>query len=201
MRGGSALHEGRLDTEGGQVELRTRRRSGMGADGPGARGGGRMTGGARRAPASARYLDVKKLPQRNGAAVTEPTSTPESTSAKSSAPIIYTHPDEAPLLATYSFLPVIQAYAAKAGVGVETRDISLAGRIIASFPERLTDEQRIDDALAELGELARRPEANIIKLPNISASVPQLKAAVAELQSQGYAVPDYPGDPQTDEER
>src|SRR6476659_9978306 len=107
-------------------------------------------------------------------------------SPKPMAKIIYTHTAEAPLLATYSFLPVIQAYAAKAGVDVETRDISLAGRILASFPERLTEEQRIDDALAELGELAKRPEANIIKLPNISASVPQLKAAIAELQAHGY---------------
>ncbi|NUT42083.1 MAG: NADP-dependent isocitrate dehydrogenase [Thermoactinospora sp.] len=115
--------------------------------------------------------------------------------------IIYTHTDEAPALATYSFLPVIQAYAATAGVRVDSRDISLAGRIIASFPERLTEAQRIGDALAELGELANTPEANIIKLPNISASIPQLKAAVAELQSQGYALPDYPEDPQTDEER
>ena len=115
--------------------------------------------------------------------------------------IIYTHTDEAPLLATYSFLPIIQAYAASAGVSVESRDISLAGRIIASFPERLKPEQRIDDALAELGELAKRPEANIIKLPNISASIPQLKAAVAELQSQGYDLPDYPDDPKTDEEK
>ncbi|MGK4584813.1 NADP-dependent isocitrate dehydrogenase [Kitasatospora sp. HPMI-4] len=115
--------------------------------------------------------------------------------------IIYTHTDEAPALATYSFLPVVQAYAATAGVRVETRDISLAGRIIASFPERLEEGQRIGDALAELGELAKTPEANIIKLPNISASIPQLKAAVAELQAQGYALPDYPDDPQTDEER
>ncbi|MEW9520417.1 NADP-dependent isocitrate dehydrogenase [Streptomyces tubercidicus] len=115
--------------------------------------------------------------------------------------IIYTHTDEAPALATYSFLPVIQAYASTAGVSVETRDISLAGRIIASFPERLEEGQRIDDALAELGELAKTPEANIIKLPNISASIPQLKAAVAELQEQGYALPDYPDDPKTDEER
>jgi len=115
--------------------------------------------------------------------------------------IIYTHTDEAPLLATYSFLPVIEAYASTAGVAVETRDISLAGRIIASFPERLTAEQRIDDALAELGALAKTPEANIIKLPNISASIPQLKAAVAELQEQGYDLPAYPDDPKTDEER
>ncbi|GHF57005.1 NADP-dependent isocitrate dehydrogenase [Streptomyces thermodiastaticus] len=115
--------------------------------------------------------------------------------------IIYTHTDEAPALATYSFLPVVQAYAAKAGVAVETRDISLAGRIIAVFPEYLNDDQRIPDALAELGELAKRPEANIIKLPNISASIPQLKAAIAELQSKGYALPDYPDDPKTDEER
>src|SRR5690348_1019225 len=100
--------------------------------------------------------------------------------------IIYTHTDEAPALATYSFLPVVQAYAATAGVSVETRDISLAGRIIASFPERLEEGQRIHDALAELGELAKTPGANIIKLPNISASIPQLKAAIAELQAQGY---------------
>ncbi|MEU5901764.1 MULTISPECIES: NADP-dependent isocitrate dehydrogenase [Streptomyces] len=115
--------------------------------------------------------------------------------------IIYTHTDEAPALATHSFLPVVQAYASTAGVGVETRDISLAGRIIASFPERLEESQRISDALAELGELARTPGANIIKLPNISASIPQLKAAIAELQGQGYALPDYPDDPKTDEER
>jgi isocitrate dehydrogenase len=115
--------------------------------------------------------------------------------------IIYTHTDEAPLLATYSFLPVIQAYASTAGVAVETRDISLAGRIIAGFPERLTEEQRLDDALAELGDLAKQPEANIIKLPNISASIPQLKAVIAELQEQGYDLPDYPDDPKTDEER
>ena len=117
------------------------------------------------------------------------------------ATIIYTHTDEAPLLATYSFLPIIEAYAAKAGVGVETRDISLAGRIIAQFPERLTDEQRQDDALAELGQLALRPEANIIKLPNVSASLPQLKAAVKELQEQGYDLPDYPENPQTDQDK
>ncbi|WP_255950698.1 NADP-dependent isocitrate dehydrogenase [Streptomyces odontomachi] len=115
--------------------------------------------------------------------------------------IIYTQTDEAPALATYSFLPVVQAYARAAGVGVESRDISLAGRIIAAFPEYLDPGLRIGDALAELGELAQRPEANIIKLPNISASVPQLKAAVAELQAQGYALPDYPDDPKTDEER
>jgi isocitrate dehydrogenase len=117
------------------------------------------------------------------------------------AKIIYTHTDEAPLLATYSFLPIVSAYAATAGVDVETRDISLAGRIIAQFPERLTDEQRLDDALAELGQLATEPEANIIKLPNISASIPQLKAAVKELQEQGYDLPAYPESPQTDEER
>lgn len=115
--------------------------------------------------------------------------------------IIYTHTDEAPALATYSFLPVVQAYASTAGVSVETRDISLAGRIIASFPERLEEGQRIDDALAELGALAKTPEANIIKLPNVSASIPQLKAAIAELQQQGYALPDYPDEPKTDEDR
>ncbi|MFI6051920.1 NADP-dependent isocitrate dehydrogenase [Streptomyces violascens] len=115
--------------------------------------------------------------------------------------IIYTHTDEAPALATHSFLPVIQAYASTAGVTVETRDISLAGRIIASFPEFLEESQRIDDALAELGELAKTPGANIIKLPNVSASIPQLKAAVAELQGQGYALPDYPDDPQSDQDK
>lgn len=117
------------------------------------------------------------------------------------AKIIYTHTDEAPLLATYSFLPIIAAYAKTAGVDVETRDISLAGRVIAQFPDRLTEEQRLHDALAELGELATKPEANIIKLPNISASIPQLKATIAELQSQGYDLPAYPENPQTDEER
>ncbi|WP_042383423.1 NADP-dependent isocitrate dehydrogenase [Streptacidiphilus melanogenes] len=115
--------------------------------------------------------------------------------------IIYTHTDEAPALATYSLLPVIQAYASTAGVTVETRDISLAGRIIAVFPERLTEAQRIPDALTELGELAKTPAANIIKLPNVSASIPQLKAAIAELQAQGYALPDYPDEPKTDEEQ
>ncbi|CCQ47095.1 isocitrate dehydrogenase, NADP-dependent [Pseudarthrobacter siccitolerans] len=114
--------------------------------------------------------------------------------------IIYTHTDEAPMLATYSFLPIIEAFASTAGVEVETRDISLAGRIIAVFGDYLTPEQQIGDALAELGELAKAPEANIIKLPNISASIPQLKAAIAELQAQGYALPDYPDNPSSDEE-
>ena len=109
--------------------------------------------------------------------------------------IIYTHTDEAPALATYSLLPIIQAFAAAADVDVELRDISLAGRMLAQFPELLTPEQRVPDALAELGALAKTPEANIIKLPNISASLPQLKAAIAELQTQGYAIPDYPSDP------
>ncbi|HUY30340.1 MAG TPA: NADP-dependent isocitrate dehydrogenase [Acidimicrobiales bacterium] len=115
--------------------------------------------------------------------------------------IIYTLTDEAPALATYSLLPVVRAYAATAGVRVETRDISLAGRIIAGFADRLDEGQRVPDDLAELGELANSPEANIIKLPNISASVPQLKAAIAELKLQGYALPDYPDDPGSDEER
>ncbi|MFJ3230721.1 NADP-dependent isocitrate dehydrogenase [Streptomyces sp. NPDC086787] len=115
--------------------------------------------------------------------------------------IIYTYTDEAPALATHSFLPVIQAYAGQAGVAVDTRDISLAGRIIAVFPEYLNEDQRIPDALSELGELAKTAEANIIKLPNISASIPQLRAAVAELQGKGYALPDYPDDPKSDEER
>lgn len=117
------------------------------------------------------------------------------------AKIIYTETDEAPRLATYSLLPIIQAFTQAVGVSVETRDISLAGRIIANFPEYLKEEQRIGDALAELGELAQQPEANIIKLPNISASIPQLTAAIKELQSQGYALPDYPFEPKTDEEK
>ena len=115
--------------------------------------------------------------------------------------IIYTETDEAPRLATYSLLPIIQAFTKAAGVSVETRDISLAGRVIAVFPEYLTEEQRIPDALAELGELAKTPEANIIKLPNISASIPQLVATIKELQAQGYELPDYPFEPQNDEER
>lgn len=119
----------------------------------------------------------------------------------SESTIIYTHTDEAPALATYSLLPIISAFAHTAGVRVETRDISLAGRIIAAFPEFLTESQRIADDLAELGHEVDSPEANIIKLPNISASVPQIKAAIAELQSQGYALPDYPDSPSTDAER
>ena len=117
------------------------------------------------------------------------------------AKIIYTRTDEAPLLATYSLKPVVEAFAATAGIDVETRDISLAGRILSQFSDYLSEEQRVDDALAELGKLAQTPEANIIKLPNISASVPQMKAAIAELQSQGYALPDYPDSPSTDEEK
>ena len=117
------------------------------------------------------------------------------------AKIVYTHTDEAPLLATYSFLPIIQAYAGVCGVDVETRDISLAGRILALFPDHLTEAQRVPDALAELGQWALDPSANIIKLPNISASMPQLKAAIKELQGKGYALPDYPDDPATDADR
>ncbi|MCB1858706.1 MAG: NADP-dependent isocitrate dehydrogenase [Gammaproteobacteria bacterium] len=115
--------------------------------------------------------------------------------------IIYTQVDEAPALATYSFLPIIRTFAGPAGVHVETKDISLAGRIIANFPDKLTADQRQPDDLAELGRLAMTPEANIIKLPNISASIPQLKAAIKELQAQGYDLPDYPEDPQDDQER
>jgi len=115
--------------------------------------------------------------------------------------IIYTHTDEAPALATYSFYPIIKTFAGACDVDVETRDISLAGRIVSSFPERLTPAQQIPDALAELGQLATRPEANIIKLPNISASLPQLKAAIVELQAQGYAVPDYPDEPANEEQK
>ena len=119
----------------------------------------------------------------------------------STAKIIYTHTDEAPALATYSLLPIVQAFTRAAGVVVETRDISLAGRILASFPERLTPERRQSDDLAELGALAKTPDANIIKLPNISASVPQMKDAIKELQHQGYPVPDYPENPQNDAEK
>ncbi|MBY6060425.1 NADP-dependent isocitrate dehydrogenase [Microbacterium esteraromaticum] len=115
--------------------------------------------------------------------------------------IIYTYTDEAPALATASFLPIIKAYTSQAGIGVETRDISLAGRILAAFPQKLTPEQQIGDALAELGGLATLPEANIIKLPNISASIPQLKAAIAELQQQGFDVPDYPDEPKNLDDR
>jgi hypothetical protein len=115
--------------------------------------------------------------------------------------IVYTHTDEAPALATVSFLPIVQAFASVANVSIETRDISLAGRILSAFPERLTPEQRVPDALKELGDLAKTPGANIIKLPNISASIPQLKGAIAELQSQGFDVPDFPDDATTDDER
>ncbi|QEY13755.1 NADP-dependent isocitrate dehydrogenase [Cellvibrio sp. KY-YJ-3] len=115
--------------------------------------------------------------------------------------IIYTQTDEAPALATYSLLPIVQSFTKTAGIAIETRDISLSGRIIAAFPERLTEAQRIGDHLAELGTLATTPEANIIKLPNISASIPQLKAAIKELQSQGYNLPDYPEVPSNDDEK
>jgi len=115
--------------------------------------------------------------------------------------IIYTKTDEAPMLATFSFLPIVDGFTNAAQIDLETRDISLAGRIISQFPDFLSEEQRIDDDLAYLGELVKKSEANVIKLPNISASVPQLKAAIAELQSKGYALPDYPEDPSTDEEK
>src|SRR3954469_13722262 len=119
-----------------------------------------------------------------------------------SAPtIIYTKTDEAPALATYSLLPIVQAFTKHAGIAVETRDISLAGRIIANFPDALRPGQRIGEALSGLGALTLKPEANIIKLPNISASVPQLKEAIAELQAHGYPVPDYPEVAQTDAEK
>lgn len=119
----------------------------------------------------------------------------------STAKITYTLTDEAPMLATYSFLPIVQAFTAAADIDVETKDISLAGRILANLSAYLKEEQKTADALAELGELAKKPKANIIKLPNISASIPQLNAAIAELQSQGFAVPNYPADPKTEEEK
>lgn len=117
------------------------------------------------------------------------------------AKIVYTFTDEAPALATRSFLPIVKAFTRAADIEVETADISLAGRILANFPEQLTPEQRVPDALSQLGELAKTPEANIIKLPNISASIPQLTAAIAELQSKGYQVPDYPAEPKTEKEQ
>ena len=119
----------------------------------------------------------------------------------SNSKIIYTITDEAPMLATHSFLPIVQAFTKTAGIDVETKDISLAGRILANFPESLKEEQKVNDALTELGQLANTPEANIIKLPNISASVIQLKEAIAELQSHGFAVPNYPEEPQNEEEK
>src|SRR6201995_5502898 len=115
--------------------------------------------------------------------------------------IEWTKVDEAPGLATYSLLPIVQSFVAQAGVTMKLKDISLTGRIIANFPDKLKPEQKINDELAELGKLAMKPEANIIKLPNISASIPQLKAAIKELQSKGYAVPDYPENPTTDAEK
>ncbi len=119
----------------------------------------------------------------------------------SKSKIIYTFTDEAPMLATHSFLPIVKAYTSTAGIDVELKDISLAGRILANFPEFLKPEQKIEDALAELGEMTKFPETNIIKLPNISASIPQLNEAIEELQAQGYAVPDYPSDAKTDEDK
>ncbi|MBB3698600.1 NADP-dependent isocitrate dehydrogenase [Flammeovirga yaeyamensis] len=116
------------------------------------------------------------------------------------AKIIYTKTDEAPALATYSFLPIVKSFTSAAGIEIETKDISLSGRILANFPENLSDDQKVGDALAELGALAKTPEANIIKLPNISASIPQLQAAIDELQAKGYAIPDYPAEPQNAEE-
>ena len=126
---------------------------------------------------------------------------PEPATMPDASTILYTLTDEAPLLATQSLLPVVAAYARTAGVAVETRDISLAARLLAQFPEALREDQRVGDDLAELGRLATTPVANIIKLPNISASVPQLKAAIAELQSQGYALPAYPDEPATAAEK
>ena len=115
--------------------------------------------------------------------------------------IIYTKTDEAPALATQSFLPIVKAYTRTAGIEVETRDISLAGRILSTFPEFLDENQRVSDDLAELGDLAKDPDANIIKLPNISASIPQLKEAIKELQYKGFVLPNYPDEPETEEEK
>ena len=115
--------------------------------------------------------------------------------------IIYTLTDEAPMLATYAFLPILRAFAEPAGINIEVSDISLATRVLAEFPDYLTEEQRVPDTLAELGGLTHLPETNIIKLPNISASVPQLVATIKELQGKGYEIPDFPEDPKTDEEK
>src|SRR3954449_6470501 len=130
-----------------------------------------------------------------------PTSTATRGASMPNLEIMWTKVDEAPALATYSLLPIVEAFVGAADVSVKLKDISLAGRIIAMFPEKLKPEQRINDELTELGELATRPEANIIKLPNISASIPQLKAAIKELQGKGYAVPDYPDEPKTAEDK
>ena len=141
------------------------------------------------------------MPDTTSPAATSPAATsPAATSPAATGKIIYTHTDEAPALATYSFLPIIEAFAAACGVAVETRDISLAGRIIANFTDRLEPAQRVGDALAELGELCTQPEANIIKLPNVSASLPQMKAAIKELQDRGYDLPDYVEDARSAEE-
>src|SRR5210317_969009 len=115
--------------------------------------------------------------------------------------IVYTKTDEAPALATYSFLPIVEAFTSKANITIETKDISLAGRILAVFPDYLTETQQTSNALAELGDLAKKPEANIIKLPNISASIPQLEAAISELQKLGYNIPNYPANPKNAEEQ
>jgi len=120
---------------------------------------------------------------------------------KMSFKISWTKIDEAPLLASYCLLPILKSYTKGTGIEFETKDISLAGRIIANFPENLSKEQKISDYLAELGELTQNPNANIIKLPNVSASIPQLKTAIKELQSKGYKIPDYPEEPKTDEEK
>ena len=115
--------------------------------------------------------------------------------------IYYTLTDEAPMLATHSFLPIVKAFTQSADIEIAVPDISLSGRILANFPEFLKEDQKIGDALAELGELATKPEANIIKLPNISASIPQLEAAISELQAKGFAVPNYPAEPKTEDEK
>ena len=138
--------------------------------------------------------------KRSGAALLSATRRLTRNSSDS-AKIIWTHTDEAPALASYALLPVIQRFAKPAGIAIETSDISVSGRILASFPELLSKEQQHKDELSALGELAKTPAANIVKLPNVSASIPQLNAAIAELQSQGFAVPDFPTNPQTDAEK
>ena len=153
----------------------------------------------RRGPGRAFFLRKWRTPAP--AFVARPSPRHASARMSNTPKILYTLTDEAPFLATQSFLPIVAAYTKPAGIAVETRDISLAGRIVSQFADMLDASHRMNDDLAELGALATTPDANIIKLPNISASVPQLKAAIKELQAQGHPLPDYPDEPKTDEER
>ncbi|HVC55281.1 MAG TPA: NADP-dependent isocitrate dehydrogenase, partial [Stellaceae bacterium] len=163
-----------------------------------AEGPRRTVAAGRRRPCCAPWRIARGLPLAVAAIMVAPLQQPAGTNAASGGAsmsdleIVWTKVDEAPALATFSLLPIVEAFVGTAGVKMKLKDISLTGRIIANFPDKLTPAQKINDELAELGQLAMRPEANIIKLPNISASIPQLKAAIKELQSKGYDVPDYP---------